>query len=198
MLFRSIVGEGCVSAVRLADGREIDADLVILAIGVRPDIELAKRAGLDVNRGIVVDDDMTTSEPSILAVGECVEHRGQTFGLVGPLWGQARACAAALCDEPTTPYVAPTPFTSLKITGIEVFSAGALAARDEADEEITLRDASSGLYKKLVLREGRLVGAVLYGDIADGPWFVELMEAKRDVSAVRDILIFGSALATAA
>ena len=165
---------------------------------MRPNIDLARRAGLDVNRGVIVDDAMTTSDPDIFAVGECVEHRGQTFGLVGPLWDQARTCAAVLAGADTPAYTPPTTFTSLKITGIDVFSAGVLGARDDGDEEITLRDGAAGHYKKLVLRDGRLVGAILFGEIADGPWFVELIESKRDISAFRDSLLFGRTLAAAA
>ncbi len=192
-----IIGEHFVEGVRLADGRELVADLVVFAIGVRPGVDLARAAGLEINRGVVVDDLMMTSDPNIHAVGECVEHRGQTFGLVGPLWEQARVCAAALLGDEAV-YVAPPVFTSLKIAGIDVFSAGALEARDTADDEITLRDAASNGYKKLVLRDGRLVGAILYGDIADGPWLVDLMTTKRDVTPFRDTLIFGRALSRAA
>jgi nitrite reductase [NAD(P)H] large subunit len=194
----AIVGGSRVRAVQLADGRELPADLVVFAVGVRPNIDLARTAGLDVNRGIIVDDFMATSEPGIFAVGECVEHRGETFGLVAPLWAHARICATVLCGEAPEPYVAPAPHTSLKVTGIDVFSAGVLEARDDGDEEITLRDAGSGQYKKLVVRDGRLVGAILYGEIADGPWFVELIESKRNVTPFRDRLIFGRALARAA
>ncbi len=200
----AILGDGAVNAVQLGDGRELRADLVVLAIGVRPDIELARKAKLDVNRGIIVDDAMMTSDSRILAVGECAEHRGVTYGLVGPLWEQASICARTLCEpsisesEARAPYVAPTLFTSLKITGVNVFSAGALSARDDGDEEITLRDPTGGLYKKLVLRDDKLVGAVLYGDIADGPWFVEWIDSRRDTNAVRDQLVFGRAFAAAA
>jgi nitrite reductase (NADH) large subunit len=192
----SIVGEHFVEGVRLSDGRELIADLVVFAIGVRPNVELVRRTGLEINRGLIVDDEMRTNDPAVFAVGECVEHRGQTFGLVGPLWEQARVCAAAVVGDDAV-FRPPPVFTSLKIAGVDVFSAGALRAADEADEEITLRDAG-GVYKKLVLREGRLVGAVLYGDIADGPWFVELMRSGGDVSAMRDSLVFGRALAPAA
>jgi nitrite reductase [NAD(P)H] large subunit len=194
----AIVGDNRVKAVQLADGRELAADLVVFAVGVRPNIDLARAAGLDVNRGIIVDDFMATSEPGIFAVGECIEHHGQTFGLVGPLWEQARVCAGALCGDLPEPYVAPVPHTSLKVTGVDVFSAGVLEARDDGDEEITLRDGGSGQYKKLVLREGRLAGAILYGEITDGPWFVELMESKRDIAPLRDSVIFGRALTMAA
>jgi len=186
-----IFGAERVEGVRLADGREIPADLVVLAIGVRPNIDLARQAGLEVNRGIVVDDAMRTSDENIAAVGECAEHRGQVYGLVAPLWKHAEACAAGLAGEPATPYVAPSLFTSLKITGVDVFSAGALAAVDEADDEITLNDPRGGAYKKLVLRAGKLVGAVLYGDVADGPWFVELIREGRDIEPIRVRLMFG-------
>jgi nitrite reductase (NADH) large subunit len=194
----AIIGDAHVKAVQLADGRELAADLVVFAVGVRPNIDLARAAGLDVNRGIIVDDFMATSEVGIFAVGECIEHHGQTFGLVGPLWEQARVCAAALCGDLQERYVAPVPHTSLKVTGVDVFSAGVLEARDDGDEELTLRDAGRGQYKKLVLREGRLAGAILYGEITDGPWFVELMESKRDIAPLRDSVIFGRALAMAA
>jgi nitrite reductase (NADH) large subunit len=193
----ALVGDNRVRAVLLADGREIAADLVVFAVGVKPNISLARDAGLDVNRGIDVDDFMRTSDPDIFAVGECVEHRGQTFGLVGPLWEQARTCAEVLCGGRPAPYVAAAPHTSLKVTGVDVFSAGVLAARDDADEEITLRDAGSRLYKKLVVRGGRLIGAILYGEIGDGPWFAELINAGRDITSMRDSLIFGHALAAA-
>jgi nitrite reductase (NADH) large subunit len=194
----TIVGDNRVKAVRLADGRELAADLVVFAVGVRPNIDLARDAGIDVNRGITVDDLMRTSEPDIFAVGECIEHRGQTFGLVGPLWEQAGTCAEVLCGGRPAPYVAQAPHTSLKVTGIDVFSAGVLQMRDDGDEEISLRDAGARQYKKLVVRDGRLLGAILYGEIADGPWFAELIQSKRDVSPFRDSLIFGRALAAAA
>jgi nitrite reductase (NADH) large subunit len=192
----AIVGDNRVKAVRLADGRELPADLVVFAVGVKPNIDLARDAGLDVNRGVTVDDFMVTSDPDIFAVGECTEHRGQTFGLVGPLWEQARTCAEVLCGGAPARYVAPAPHTSLKITGVDVFSAGVLTARDDGDEEITLRD-TAGEYKKLVVRDGRLRGAILYGEIADGPWFAELINSGRDVAPMRDRLIFGRALAAA-
>ncbi len=193
----ALAGDNRVRAVRLADGRELPADLVVFAVGVRPNIDLARDAGLDVNRGVTVDDFMVTSDPDIFAVGECIEHRGQTFGLVAPLWDQARTCAEALCGAEPAPYAAAAPHTSLKVTGVDVFSAGVLQARDDGDEEITLRDGGSRQYKKLVVRDGRLLGAILYGDIADGPWFAELIKAGRDISPFRNSLIFGHALAAA-
>jgi nitrite reductase (NADH) large subunit len=190
-----ILGNGHAAGIRLADGREIAADLVLLAIGTRPNIDLARAAGLDLNRGIAVGDDLDTSDPAIYAVGECVEHNGQTFGLVAPLWEQAKICAARLAGDRIAAYRPPPVSTSLKITGIDVFSAGTLTAVDDSDDTITLSDAAAGFYKKLLLREDRLVGCVLYGNVIDGPWYVELIQAKRDVSGLRDGLVFGRELA---
>jgi nitrite reductase (NADH) large subunit len=192
-----ILGTERAEAVRLADGRTIPADLVVLAIGIRPNIDLARAAELDVNRGIKVYDDMRTSDPAIFAVGECVEHRGQVFGLVAPIWDQAKVCAAQLAGDETAVFASQALSTSLKITGIDVFSAGALMAAGENDDEITLRDDSRGLYKKIVLRDGKLVGAVLYGEVADGPWYLQLMRDKQDVSALRERLVFGRAFTEA-
>jgi nitrite reductase (NADH) large subunit len=190
-LTKEIVGTNRVESVLFADGKSIPADLVVLAIGIRPNVALAEAAGLQVNRGIVVSDDLRTSDPDIFAVGECVEHRGQLFGLVAPLWDQAKVCAMQLAGNTTASFASQALATSLKITGVDLFSAGALMAVDENDDEITLRDAAHGLYKKLVLREGKLIGAVLYGDIADGQWYLQLMREGKDLSASRDRLVFG-------
>jgi nitrite reductase (NADH) large subunit len=190
-----ILGTDRAEGVVLADGREIPADLVVLAIGIRPNIDLARAAELDVNRGILVGDDMRTSAANIYAVGECIEHNGQVFGLVAPIWEQAKVCGARLAGDDAAVYVPPPVFTSLKITGIDVFSAGALGAADEADDEITLHDAKRGVYKKVVLRDDKVVGTVLYGNVADGPWYVQLMRDKVDVAPFRDLLVFGRAFA---
>lgn len=190
-----ITGTERAEGVQLADGRFIPADLVVLAIGIRPNIDLAKAADLDVNRGIVVTDDMRTTDPDIFAVGECVEHRGAVFGLVAPIWDQAKVCAARLGGDETPIFTSKALATSLKITGVDVFSAGALMAEGESDDEITLRDDNRGLYKKVVLRDGKLVGAVLYGDVADGQWYLGLMRDKTDISEMRDKLVFGRAFA---
>jgi nitrite reductase (NADH) large subunit len=190
-----ILGTDRAEGVLLADGRTIAADFVVLAIGIRPNIELARTAQLDVNRGILVGDDMATSDPDIYAVGECIEHNGQVFGLVAPIWDQAKVCGARLAGDLDAVYVPPPIFTSLKITGVDVFSAGVLAATDNADEEITLHDAKGGLYKKVILRDDRVVGCVLYGSVADGPWFVQLMRDKADVSEIRDQIVFGRVFA---
>ena len=193
-----ILGRERAEGVRLADGREIAGELVVMAIGTRPNIELARGAGLDINRGIPVGDDLRTSDPAIYAVGECVEHNGQTFGLVAPLWEQARVCAARLAGDRRAVYLPQPVYTSLKITGIDVFSAGALAAAEEDDDLVTLSDTAAGVYKKLILRGNLLVGCVLYGDVADGPWYVQLMQRQSTTSAWRDHLIFGRDFAEAA
>lgn len=192
-----ITGTERAEGVQLADGRFIPADLVVLAIGIRPNIDLAKACDLQIGRGIVVFDDMRTSDPDIFAVGECVEHRGQVFGLVAPLWDQAKVCAAHLAGDSTAVFTSQALATSLKITGIDVFSAGALTAADASDDEITLRDDARGLYKKVVLRDGKLVGAVLYGDVGDGQWYLQLMREKKDISELRERLVFGRAIAEA-
>ena len=190
-----ITGTDRAEGVQLADGRFIPADLVVLAIGIRPNIDLAKAADLEVNRGIVVTDDMRTSDPEIFSVGECVEHRGAVFGLVAPIWDQAKVCAARLAGDQAALFTSRALSTSLKITGVDVFSAGALMAEGGDDDEITLRDDNRGLYKKIVVRDGKLVGAVLYGDVADGQWYLGLMRDKTDISEMRDKLVFGRAFA---
>ncbi|WP_456309626.1 nitrite reductase large subunit NirB [Siccirubricoccus soli] len=193
-----ITGTDRATGVRLADGREVPADLVVVAIGIRPNIDLARQAGLEVNRGIVVDDGLRTEDPNIFAVGECVEHRGQVFGLVAPIWEQAKICAAQLAGDETAIYVTPPLSTRLKITGVDVFSAGALAAADPADEEITFQDVARGVYRKLVLRGGKVAGVVMYGDVTDGPWYFQLLREGTEVGPMRDTLILGRAVATAA
>jgi nitrite reductase (NADH) large subunit len=188
-----IIGADRAEGVRLADGREIQADLVVLAIGIRPNIDLARSAGLEVNRGIVVGDDMRASDHDVFAVGECVEHRGKVFGLVAPLWDQAKVCAARMAGDETAIFASRPLSTSLKITGIDVFSAGELSAADESDDEITLRDDNRGLYKKVVLRDGKLVGTVLYGDVSEAAWYKQMIDERPDVGALRDRLVFGRA-----
>src|ERR1700761_5407417 len=188
-----IYGENRVEGVRLADGRDIPADLVVMAIGIRPEITLAKQAGLDANRGIVVGDDMRTTDPHIYAVGECAEHRGKAFGLVAPLYDMAKVCADRLAGIEGKLFETPELSTRLKITGIDVFSAGVLTAADESEDEVTYSDASAGIYKKLVIRDDKLVGAVLYGDVADGSWYFDLIRTGSDVSAFRPGMIFGRA-----
>lgn len=189
-----IFGDSHVRGVRFDDGSELEADLVVMATGVRPNIELAHRAGLRCDRGILVDDTMQTFDPSVYAVGECVQHRNSTFGLVAPLWEQARVCAVHLAELGIARYAGTTPATQLKVTGIELYSAGDFRGDGRA-EAIVLRDPKRGVYKRLVIRDNKLRGAVLYGDASDGPWYFELINAGRDISALRDTLLFGPALA---
>ena len=193
-----ILGTERAEGVRLADGREIPADLVVIAIGIRPNIELARKAGFEVNRGILVDDAMRTDDHDVFAVGECVEHRGNTFGLVAPLWEQAKVAAARLAGDDEARFIPPPISTRLKITGVDVFSAGVLCAADEADEEVVFQDIARGVYRKLVLREGRVVGVVMYGDVTDSAWYFRLLREGTDIAPMRDTLILGRAVATAA
>ena len=186
-----IIGSDRAEGVRLADGREIVGGLVVMAVGTRPNVDLARAAGLDINRGVLVGDDMRSSDPLIYAVGECVEHNGQTFGLVAPLWEQAKVCAARFAGDACAAYQPPPLYTSLKITGIDVFSAGVIAPADDGDDLVTLSDAAVGVYRKLVLRGDVLVGCVLYGDVRDGPWYVELIQSGASTASWRDHLIFG-------
>ncbi|RHW19057.1 NAD(P)/FAD-dependent oxidoreductase [Sphingomonas gilva] len=189
-----IMGDGKVEGVRLKDGREIPASLVVMAVGIRPNVALAREAGVAVNRGIVVDDNMVTSDPAILAVGECAEHRGMVYGLVAPIWEMCRALADALTTLPSG-YAGSVTSTKLKVAGLDVFSAGDFSG-GEACEDIVLRDASRGVYKRVVVKENRVVGAVLYGDTADGGWYFDLLKRGEDVAPIRDALIFGQAFAS--
>lgn len=187
------VGEGRVGAVRLEDGRELPADLVVMAAGVRPNVALARAAGLHVERAVVVDDTLQTYDPRIYAVGECVQHRRATFGLVAPVWEQARVCAAHLAGSGHRRYVQAATATRLKVSGTDLYSAGDIAGGTDS-EELVLRDASRGVYKRLVLDGQRVTGAVLYGDVGDGPWYFDLIQRGADISAIRDHLLFGRAL----
>jgi nitrite reductase (NADH) large subunit len=185
-----LVGEDRVRAVRFKDGSEIPADLVVMAVGVRPNIELARSAGIQCERGVLVDDTLQTFDPSVYAVGECVQHRKITFGLVAPLWEQARVCALQLAERGTSRYRGTLPATQLKVTGIELYSAGEFHGAEHA-EDIVLRDPGRAVYKRLIVRDNKLRGAVLFGDASAGPWYAELIEAGKDVAALRDRLIFG-------
>ena len=187
-----IVGEDRVTAVRLKDGTEIPADLVVMTAGVRPNIALAQAAGLHCERAIVVDDTLQTYDPRIYAVGECVQHRRATFGLVAPIWEQARVCAAHLSGAGHRRYVQQATPTRLKVTGIEIYSVGDIIG-DAETEDLVLRDARRGVYKRLVLDGGRIAGAVLYGDVQDGPWYFDMIQKGADISAIRHHLLFGKA-----
>ena len=190
----AILGERKVQAVRLKDGTELPADLVVMAVGIKPNAALAKEAGLTVNRGIVVDGTMRTSDPDVFALGECAEAHGQTFGLVAPLYEMAGVVASQLMGDAGAAFAPSATATKLKVTGINLFSAGDFADGKDR-EEIVLRDAARGIYKRLVLKDGRLIGTVFYGDTADGAWFFDLLKKQSDVSAIRETLIFGPSYA---
>ena len=190
-----IMGKTRATAVRLTDGSQIAADLVVMTAGVRPNIALAREAGLHCERAIIVDDTLQTYDPRIYAVGECVQHRQATFGLVAPIWDQARVCGAHLAGAGHRRYVQQATATKLKVTGVELYSAGDYIG-GPGSEDLVLRDprrGACGVYKRLVLRGGKLVGAVLYGDIADGGFYFELIQSGADVAAMRHNLLFGRA-----
>lgn len=188
---KAILGDGRAEAVLLEDGTVYPADLVVMAVGIRPETRIAVDAGLYVERGIVVDDQMVTSDPDILAIGECVEHERICYGLVAPLYDMAKVAAATLREKAATFRPVETA-TQLKVTGVNLYSAGDFADGDDR-EEIVLRDAAAGIYKRLVLKDNRILGAVLYGDTADGAWFFDLLKKGADISDQRDTLIFGQA-----
>ncbi|MBO0664425.1 nitrite reductase large subunit NirB [Jiella sp. MQZ9-1] len=187
---KAILGTDKVEGVELDDGSVITATIVVMAVGIRPSVHLAKDAGLSVGRGIIVGDDLQTSDPDIFALGECVEHRGVCYGLVAPLYEMAAVVAAQLCGDDAARYLGSVTSTKLKVTGIDLFSAGDFAEGDDR-EEIVLRDASAGVYKRLVIKDDAIIGAVLYGETADGAWFFDLMKKNAPVSAMRETLIFG-------
>ncbi len=188
----AILGADRVEAIKLEDGRTLPADLVVMAVGIRPNTALARAAGLEVRRGIVVDDHLATSDPSIYSVGECVEHRDACYGLVAPLYEMGKVLAAKLAGEAAAGYAGSITSTKLKVTGVDLFSAGDFSEGDETDE-VVLRDPSRGVYKRVILRDGHIVGAVLYGDVADGSWYFDLIKKHADVSQMRETLIYGQA-----
>ena len=182
--------DGRVTAVRFKDGEETPADLVVMAVGIRPNTELAEAAGIHVNRGIVVNDTMQTFDPRIYAVGECVSHRGIAYGLVAPLFEMAKVCANHLAQMGIGRYQGSVVSTKLKVTGIDLFSAGNFMG-GEGTEEIVLSDPMGGVYKKLVLQDNKIVGGVLYGDTVDGAWYFQLLREGRNIADIRDHLMFG-------
>ena len=186
--------DGRVGAIRFKDGSEIAADLVVMAAGIRPDSALAEAAGIHCNRGIVVNDTMQTFDPRVYAVGECANHRGIAYGLVAPLFEQAKVCANHLASLGIARYQGSVTSTKLKVTGIDVFSAGDFNGGKDSDE-IVLHDRSGGVYKKLVLANDKLVGAVMYGDTVDGSWYFQLLREGKSVEGLRDHLMFGQSYA---
>ena len=190
-----IAGNGKVEGVELRDGTTIAADAVVVAVGIRANAALARTAGLEVGRGIVVDDHLETNAAGVHAIGECAEHRGCCYGLVEPAYEQAQLLARRLAGERAS-YPGSVLATNLKVSGVNVFSAGDFLGATAEAEEIVLSDPAAGVYKKLVIAQGRLVGAVLFGDTADGLWYLDLIRTGSPVARLRDDLVFGRALAT--
>jgi len=182
-------GEGRVQRVRLEDGSEVPADLVVVAAGITPRTGLALQCGLHCDRGILVDDTLQTYDPAIYGVGECVQHRGMTYGLVAPLWEQARVCATHLAERGHSRFRGSRPSSQLKVSGIEVFSAGDPAKTPDA-ESIRFADRAAGIYKRLWVKDNRLLAAVLYGDTRAAAWYAELIENQKDISAHREQLLW--------
>jgi nitrite reductase (NADH) large subunit len=195
-----IAGDRHVEGVLLKDGRRIMGDLVVFAVGIRPETELARTAGLACNRGILVDDALATSAPDIFAIGECAEHRGQCYGLVEPAYAQAAVLARRLTGGEGA-YAGSVLATNLKVSGVPVFSAGDFMGGADC-EEIVLSDPGLATYKKLVIHrnEGgqRLAGVVLFGDTGDGLWYLDLIRSGTAIDPMRGDLIFGRSFVEAA
>ena len=188
---------GQVSAIHFADGSSLATDIVIMAIGIRPNMKLAQDAGIHCEKGIVVSDTLQTYDPSIYALGECIEHRGGTFGLVAPLYEQAKVLANHLSEHGVAQYQTLPSATKLKVTGINLFSVGDINGTDNGTEHcefLYYRDKQQGIYKKLVLKNNVLVGVVLYGETQEGAFYNELLDNQTDLSAMRPYLMFGRAL----
>jgi nitrite reductase (NADH) large subunit len=186
-----IVGHSHVEGVALKNGRAVAADAVVVAVGIRPNVELARDAGIAVKRGITVDDTLETNVRGVHAIGECAEHRGICYGLVEPAHEQGRVLAERLAGRGTL-YAGSVLATNLKVSGVNVFSAGDFLG-DDGTEEILLTDSGLGLYKKLVVADGRLTGAVLFGDTADGLWYLDMIRSGASIASIRDDLAFGRA-----
>ena len=185
----ALYGNGHVEALRFASGEEVDAELVVIAAGIKPNVELGRKAGLEVRRGIVVDDHMRTSDPEIFAVGECTEHRGQTFGLVAPLYEQGRVLASAITVDHVAIFTGATPAAKLKIMGVDIFSAGSTDDKEPGVEAIRYEDPSAGVYKKLLLKENRLQGVILVGDTEDERRYMDWMRNATDLAPLRRQLL---------
>jgi len=190
----AILGEdGKVSGLKLQDGRILPCSILVMAVGIRPNTALAKGCNLPVGRGVMVDDQMRTGDADIYAVGECAEHRGVAYGLVAPIWDMCKTLAASITGDEGAIYEGSLLSTRLKVSGVDVFSAGAFAG-GEGCEDIVFRDAGRGVYKRVVLQDGKVAGAVLFGDAADGGWYFDLMRSGADVRDIRETLIFGQTI----
>lgn len=189
----AVQGRRKVAGLRLKDGRNIAADLIVMAVGIRPNVRLARGADLAVNRGIVVGDDLATSDPNVYALGECAEHRGTCYGLVEPAYEQARTLARVLAGKPAS-YEGSLLATNLKVSGVNVFSAGDFLGGPDT-EPVVLRDPGRRSYRKLVVSGDRLTGAVLVGDTTDALWYLDLIRSGAPIGPLREDLVFGRAFA---
>ena len=189
-----VTGDRRVEGLALSDGRVVPAELVVCAVGVRPQADLARAAGLATGRGVVVDDGLATSHGAVFAIGECAEHRGTCYGLVEPGYEQATVLARRLAGDGTAAYAGSVVATNLKVSGVHVFSAGDFAG-GEGCEDLVVSDPAAGHYRRLVVRDGRLVGVVLFGDTSDGLWYRDLIRDQLPVEALRDRLAFGRGFA---
>jgi len=183
---------GRVKQIEFADGSAMDADLVVMAVGIRPNFSLAQQSGVHCERGIVVDDTMLTYDPSIYAVGECIQHRGLCYGLVAPLFEQAKVCANHLAGYGIGIYEGSVTSTKLKVTGIDLFSAGNFKGTENS-EDLVFQDVARGVYKKIVIENDTIIGSVMYGDTIDGSWYFQLMKDENNIADMRDRLLFGQA-----
>lgn len=190
--FESSSKAGGVSAARLTDGRIIQCDLAVVSTGITPNKELGEEAGLECRRAIIVDDVMSTSDASISALGECCEHNGETFGLVEPIWHQCVSLAEKLCFGASVPFVNPVVATKLKVSGVQVYSAGEHLT-GEGCREIKMVDVKNNIYRKLLLRDDKIVGVVLFGDTRSGADYFELMQNQTNVAAIAPMLLLGKA-----
>ncbi len=187
-----ILGDERVAGLKFKDGSVIEADLLVMAVGIKPNFKLAKSAAIHSERGIVVSDTMQTFDPNIYAIGECVQHRGTTYGLVAPLFEQAKVAANHLAELGYARYEGTVTSTMLKVTGIDLFSAGDFIG-DEDTDELLFHDVANGSYKKLILRDNVIVGACLYGDTIDGTWYFQMMKDGTNISDFRNTVLFGQA-----
>jgi len=188
----SIEGKDRVEKVCFKDGSSVDADIVVMAVGIRPNIALAEKVGIHCERGIVVNDTMQTFDPRVYAVGECVQHRNETYGLVAPLFEMGKVCANHLAKLGIGRYEGSVTSTKLKVTGIDLFSAGDFTG-DDTTEDLVFQDAASGVYRKIVVQDNKIKGTVMYGDTIDGTWYFDLMRDQTDITDFRSTILFGQA-----
>ena len=188
----SIEGKDRVEKVCFKDGSSVKADIVVMAVGIRPNIALAEKVGIHCERGVVVNDTMQTFDPRVYAVGECVQHKNKTYGLVAPLFEMAKVCANHLAQHGIGRYEGSVTSTKLKVTGIDLFSAGDFTG-DESTENLVFKDAASGVYRKLVVKDNKIKGTVMYGDTIDGSWYFDLMRDETDITDFRPTILFGQA-----